>query len=142
MGKKIRLTERELINLVQRIIKEDGYGISRFENPKMMGSFKDNRPSLIQRGVSKVKDFFTGSYNEEDFEQLKKIKSIIRNPPFDGAVEILRHNDSSVMFRAAGRIVYVDKDKPSIELNHKELKLGDKEDVEIEIRHIIGLLDL
>ena len=142
MGKKIRLTERELINLVQRIIKEDGYGISRFENPKMMGSFKDNRPSLIQRGVSKVKDFFTGSYNEEDFEQLKKIKSIIRNPPFDGAVEILRHNDNSVMFRAAGRIVYVDKDKPSIELNHKELKLGDKEDVEIEIRHIIGLLDL
>ena len=137
MGKKIRLTETELINLVQRIIQEDSY-----EDRKKMGTFKDNRPSLIQRGMSKVKDFFTGGYNEEDFENLKRIKGIIRNPPFDGAVEILRHNDNSVMFRAAGRIVYVDKDKPSIELNHKELKLGDKEDVEIEIRHIMGLLDI
>lgn len=137
MGKKIRLTETELINLVQRIIQEDSY-----EDRKKMGNFQDNKPSLIQRGMSKVKDFFTGGYNQEDFDQLKKIKGIIRNPPFEDAVEIIRDNDEALMLRVAGRFVYINKNNPSIEVNHKELKLGDKEDVEIEIRHIMGLLDL
>ena len=137
MPKIIKLKESDLVNIIKRVIKEDGYGISRFENPKMMGSFKNKKPSLLQRGLNMAKDWYEGGYSEKDNDTLSRIKNVIKTQP--ELVEIIRTDNGKTTARIAGSFVMIDKNNSKISVDQQELKLGDYIDSDIE--HILDLLD-
>lgn len=127
MKKVIRLTESDLMKIVKKVIKEEG-----FKDPSMFDKAK-------QQGRSILSAFGIDTSNKDDMNTLEKIRKIIREYP--DLVTSIRKTNNSITAWINNKALIVDKGdrNPEIIYNGKHLDLAE---LKFEARMLYRELDL